>query len=133
MAYWLIKGDPGDYGFDDLVRDRRTVWDGVTSAPAQKNLRAMKRGDECLFYETGKVKAVVGRCRVSKGPSPDPENERLVVVGLTAGKRLTRPVTLAEVKADSRFADFALVRIGRLSVMPVPAPLWKRLLSMAGE
>lgn len=132
MAYWLVKGDPGDYGFEDLVRDRRTTWDGVTSAPAQKSLRAMKRGDECLFYETGKVKAVVGRCRVAKGPSPDPENERLVVVDLAAGERLPRPVTLAEVKADPRFRDFALVRIGRLSVMPVPAPLWRRLLSMAG-
>jgi len=133
MAFWLVKGDPDDYGFDDLVRDRRTTWDGVASAPAQKNLRAMKRGDECLFYETGKVKSVVGRCKVAKGPSPDPANERLVLVDLSAGKRLARPVTLAEVKADDRFRDFALVRIGRLSVMPVPAPLWKRLLEMAGE
>jgi len=131
MAYWLVKGDPDDYGFDDLVRDRRTSWDGVTSAPAQKNLRAMKRGDECLFYETGKVKSVVGRCRVAKGPSPDPADERLVVVDLSAGKRLPRPVALAEVKADSAFREFALVRIGRLSVMPVPEALWKRLLAMA--
>jgi len=131
MAHWLVKSDPDDYGFGDLERDRRTRWDGVTNALALRHLRAMRRGDRCLIYETGKVRAVVGTATVASAPVEVGDDPRLVAVDLVCGFRLARPVTLAEIKADPRFRDFALVRQGRLSVAPVPTPLWKRLLKMA--
>ncbi len=132
MAYWLLKTEPGDYSFDDLEHDRRTVWDGVANNLALKHMREMRKGDHALVYHTGKEKSVVGVARVASDPYPDPasDNPRIVVFDLAPEKRLARPVPLAEVKADPRFADFALVRISRLSVMPVSAALWKRLLAM---
>ncbi len=133
MARWLVKSDPDSYAFADLVRERRTVWDGVANAAALGHLRAMRRGDDCLIYETGKVKAVVGRAKVaatSLAAGADPRSPR---VELAAGPPLARPVSLAEIKSDPAFADFALVKIGRLSVMPVSEPLWQRLLALAAS
>jgi predicted RNA-binding protein with PUA-like domain len=127
---WLVKADPEDYGFAHLVKDGRTTWNGVSNPVALKNIRAMKAGDEVLVYETGKVKAIVGTARVAGAPRPDPEDGKLAVVDLEAGPAVGRPVTLAEVKADPAFADFALVRQGRLSVMPVDDATWKRLAGM---
>ncbi len=130
--YWLLKTEPGDYSFDDLERDRRTTWDGVANNLALKHMREVRKGDRALVYHTGKEKSVVGVARIASDPYPDPDadNPRIVVFDLEPDARLGRPVPLAEIKADPRFADFALVRISRLSVMPVPAALWKRLLSM---
>ncbi len=130
--YWLLKSEPGDYSFDDLERDRRTTWDGVANNLALKHMREVRKGDRALVYHTGKEKSVVGIARIASDPYPDPgaDNPRIVVFDLEPDARLGRPVPLAEIKADPRFADFALVRISRLSVMPVPAALWKRLLSM---
>lgn len=133
MARWLVKSDPDDYAFADLVRDRRTRWDGVTNAAALGHLRAMRRGDDCLVYETGAVKAIVGRARVASNPVADRADPKLVSVALAAGAPLPRPVPLAAVKADPAFAGWELVRISRLSVMPVPEPLWRRILRMAEE
>ncbi len=129
---WLLKTEPGDYSFDDLERDRRTTWDGVANNLALKHMREVRKGDRALVYHTGKEKSVVGVARIASDPYPDPDadNPRIVVFDLEPDARLGRPVPLAEIKADPRFADFALVRISRLSVMPVPAALWKRLLSM---
>jgi len=134
MARWLIKSDPDDYSFSDLAREKRTRWNGVRNALALRHLGAMKRGDELLVYESGKVKAVVGRARVARAPYPDPEagDERLLVVDLAAGAALAAPVTLSAIRSDPAFAEFGLVRISRLSVMPVPDPLWDRILEMAG-
>lgn len=134
MAHWLVKTEPSTYSFDDLVRQGRAVWDGVANVVALKNLRAMAPGDEVLVYHTGDVKAAVGLARVVSAPYPDPKagDPKLVVVDLEPVRPLARAVTLAEVKADPAFADFALVRQGRLSVMPVPPALWKRLLGLAG-
>ncbi|HXE57189.1 MAG TPA: EVE domain-containing protein [Gemmatimonadales bacterium] len=134
-SHWILKSDPDTYAFDDLARDRRTVWDGVSNNLALKHLRAMRRGDEALIYHSGDDKALVGRARIVSDPYPDPKagDAKRVVVDVEAAGGLARPVTLAEIKADPAFADLGLVRMPRLSVIPVPAPQWKRLLALAGE
>jgi len=130
---WLLKTDPDTYSFADLAKEGTACWDGVKNALALRHLRAMAAGDRVLVYETGSVKAVVGTASVAKGSYPDPKSKdpRLVVVDLQAGKPLRRPVTLAAVRADPGLADLGLVRMGRLSVMPVTEAQWARLL--AGE
>ena len=132
MSRWLLKTEPSTYAFADLVRDGRTTWDGVSNPVALGHLRAMKKGDEALVYHTGDEKAAVGIARVASDPYPDPKQKdpRLVVVDLEPVRALPRPVTLKAVKADPRFADFALVRISRLSVMPVTDAQWKALLAL---
>lgn len=135
MAYWLVKADPDSYGYANLERDGTTRWDGVSNPLALKHMRAVAKGDAVLVYHTGAEKCVTGLARAASGPYPDPEDPsgRLVVFDLSAQRRLKQPVLLAAVKADPRFAEFPLVRMPRLSVMPVPPPLWKRLLDLAGE
>lgn len=132
MNYWLVKTEPDCYAYADLVRDRRTVWDGVSNAWALSFLRQMKKGDRVFVYHTGKEKQIVGIAEVVKEPYPDPsaEDEKLVVVDLKAVKALPRPVTLAEIKKDKRFADFELVKFSRLSVMPVTPERWRALLEL---
>jgi len=132
--YWIVKTEPSAYSFDDLEKEKRTVWDGVKNAVALKNIRAMKKGDSVMVYHTGGEKQIIGLAKVVSDPYPDPkeDNAALVVVDLEVGKRLKRPVTLAEVKADPDFKDLALVRQGRLSVLPVEERLWKKLLGMGG-
>ncbi len=134
MAYWLLKTEPGTYSFDDLVRDKKTTWNGVSNAAALKNMRAMATGDDLLIYHTGDEKQVVGTARVTKAAYPDPaeKDERLVVIDLKPGKRLAKPVTLATIKADKRFAGWDLIRIGRLSVVPTTAPQFEAILELAG-
>jgi predicted RNA-binding protein with PUA-like domain len=132
--HWLLKTEPSTYSYADLERDKKAVWDGVSNALALKHLRSMKRGDLAFIYHTGDEKQIVGIAEVTSDAYPDPkENEaRLVVVDLKPRERLKRPVTLAEVKALSEFRDFELVRMGRLSVMPVTEERWKKLMKMAG-
>ena len=126
---WLVKEEPENYNFDQFLADGSTVWSGVRNPVAQKNLRAMQKGDRVFFYHTGKEKAIVGTARVAVPAYPDPnaQSGNLVVVELVPDAKLTRPVTLAEIKASGRFADFALVRIPRLSVMPVTEAQWKAI------
>jgi predicted RNA-binding protein with PUA-like domain len=133
--YWILKTDADTYAFDHLVRERRAVWDGVSNALALKHIRSMAAGDQVFIYHSGDEKAVVGLARVVSDPYPDPKTEdpRLYVVDIEAGDRLARPVTLAEIKADPAFAELGLVRMSRLSVIPVPAEQWKRLLKMASR
>jgi predicted RNA-binding protein with PUA-like domain len=123
---WLVKEEPEHYNFDQFLADGSTVWSGVRNPVAQKNLRAMQKGDRVFFYHTGKEKAIVGTARVAVPAYPDPDEHtgNLVVVELVPDTKLKRPVTLAEIKASGRFADFALVRIPRLSVMPVTEAQW---------
>ena len=127
---WLLKTEPSAYSYDDLEREGRAVWDGVTNPVALKNLRAMKAGDEAFVYHTGDAKAVVGRARVARAAYADPKkgDARLVVVDLEPQGRLKVPVTLAEMKAMPAFADSPLVRQGRLSVVPLTPPQWKAVL-----
>lgn len=129
MAHWLLKTEPDDYSYDDLVADKRCVWDGVGNALALKHIREMKKGDIALLYHTGKEKAVVGHVQIITGPYPDPagDDDRNVVIDLKPGARLKHPVSLKRIKTDPAFADWELVRIGRLSVMPVSPAIWKRI------
>jgi predicted RNA-binding protein with PUA-like domain len=131
--YWILKTDADTYPFDQLVRERRAVWDGVSNALALKHIRSMAKGDHAFIYHSGDEKALVGLARIVSDPYPDPKNDdpRLVVVDIEAGDRLAHPVTLAAIKADPAFAELGLVRMSRLSVIPVPADQWKRLLSLA--
>jgi predicted RNA-binding protein with PUA-like domain len=131
---WLLKTEPGEYAFEDLLRDGRTQWDGVTNALALRHLRAIRPGDALLIYHTGTVRAAVGLARAVSDPYPDParKDPRFAVVDVAAVRRLPTPVPLTAIKADSRFRGFELVRLPRLSVMPVPEPLWRALLALAG-
>jgi predicted RNA-binding protein with PUA-like domain len=133
-AKWLLKSDPETYSFADLERDRETVWDGVSNNLALKHIRGMHKGDLALIYHTGKEKAVVGTAEIVSDPYPDPKRKdaRLVVVDLKVGSRLARPVTLGELKQQPLLKDFPLVRLPRLSVMPVSDAQWKAILDLAG-
>lgn len=136
MNYWLLKTEPTDYSFADLVGEPSgTVWNGVRNYAALKYLRDMARGDRAIVYHTGGERAAVGVAEVTSDPYPDPEgdDERWMVVDVRALEPLARPVTLAELRDDPAFADHPLIRQGRLSVMSLEPKLWTRLLSLAGR
>jgi predicted RNA-binding protein with PUA-like domain len=132
-GYWILKTDADTYPFDRLVSERRAVWDGVSNALALKHIRSMAKGDHAFIYHSGDEKALVGLARIVSDPYPDPKSDdpKLAVVDVEAGDWLAHPVTLAAIKADPAFAELGLVRMSRLSVVPVPADQWKRLLSLA--
>lgn len=133
MASWLFKEEPNHYSFEDLFRDKRATWNGVENNLALKHLRSVQKGDRVFYYHTGKEKAVVGVMEVVKGPYCDPagDDPRLVVVDVKPVRRLDRPVSLAEIKSNSKFADFDLVRNSRLSVMPVTDQQWSEIERMS--
>lgn len=133
MSYWILKTEPTTYGYDRLEKEKTAVWDGVANPVALKNLRAMEKGDELMIYHTGGEKSVIGTATVTREAYPDPKanDPALVVIELKVGKRLARPVTLAQIKADATFAEMALVRQGRLSVVPATPAQWKRLLALS--
>lgn len=135
MARWLFKEEPTHYNFADLERDGRTLWGGVTNALARKHLQQVQPGDIILYYHTGDEKAVVGVMEAVSGPLPDPDDSdpKAVAVEVRPVKRLKSPVPLARIKADPVFAGWELVRLPRLSVMPVSAAQWKRIEEMAKE
>jgi predicted RNA-binding protein with PUA-like domain len=129
VSNWLVKEEPDHYSYDALVRDGKTVWSGVRNPLAQKHLRSIRKGDRIFYYHTGKEKAVVAIAKAGSDAYPDPNDQegRLSVVEVVPERKLARPVTLAEIKADAAFASFALVRMSRLSVMPVSDAEWKRI------
>jgi predicted RNA-binding protein with PUA-like domain len=133
--FWLLKTEPDNYSYADLERDGMTVWDGVGNNTALMHIRTMQPGELALIYHTGDQRQAVGLAEIISAPYPDPlaGDPKLVVVDLRPLRRLRLPVTLTAVKADPEFADFALVRQGRLSVVPVTDAQWARLLRMAGE
>jgi predicted RNA-binding protein with PUA-like domain len=122
------------YPYDQLEREGHAVWDGVTNALALRHIRSMSKGDTALIYHAGAGKELVGLARISSDPYPDPKRDdpKIVVVDVTAERRLPNRVSLAEIKSDSRFAELGLVRMSRLSVIPVPPDQWKSLLQMGG-
>jgi predicted RNA-binding protein with PUA-like domain len=130
---FLFKEEPDHYGYDQLVKDGRTAWSGVRNPVAQRHLRSVRKGDRIFYYHTGKEKAVVAIAKAAGVAYPDPADKtgKLYAVDIVPVKKLKRPVTLAEIKADKAFAGFELVRIPRLSVMPVPDALWARIEDMA--
>jgi predicted RNA-binding protein with PUA-like domain len=132
---WLMKEEPSNYSYDELARDGRTAWTGVRNPLAQKHLRSIREGDRIFFYHTGKEKAVVGIARAAGDPYPDPADKsgKLYAVDVEPVKKLAGPVTLASIKADKAFASFPLVRMARLSVMPVSDEEWKRIEGMARQ
>jgi predicted RNA-binding protein with PUA-like domain len=131
MAHWLMKSEPESYGWDDLVRDRATEWDGVRNNAARLHLKTMKAGDEAFFYHSMSDKAVVGIMRVTRGPAPDPRDADWVSVRVEPVRPLERPVTLAEIKAEPSLKDMELIRQSRLSVAPVREAEWAKVLEMA--
>jgi len=133
MRHWLFKEEPSSYDWQRLVADGRTWWDGVENALARKHLRSVSPGDSVFLYHTGKEKAVVGTMTVVAGPAlpPGSTDEDEATVEVRAGKALRRPVTLAEIKADAELAGWDLVRLPRLSVVPVTESQWRRVISLA--
>jgi predicted RNA-binding protein with PUA-like domain len=133
MARWLLKTEPDCYAWEQLVKDKKAVWDGVSNAAALKHIRSMKKGDLAFIYHTGDERAAVGVAEVVSDPYPDPKekDERLVVVNLKPKTKLPQPVTLSDIKADPAFTGWDLLRIGRLSVVPVPDAMWKRVEELA--
>jgi predicted RNA-binding protein with PUA-like domain len=131
---WILKTDADVYPFEQLERERKAVWDGVSNAVALKHIRSMLPGDPLLIYHSGQGKELVGLARVTSAPYQDPKlnDPRLTVVDIEVDRRLPKTVSLAAIKADLFFADLGLVRMSRLSVSPVPEPQWKKLLAMAG-
>jgi predicted RNA-binding protein with PUA-like domain len=131
----LLKTEPAEYAFEDLVRDGKTVWDGVTNPLALIYLRAIRKGEDLLIYHTGSVRAIVGLAKAASDPYPDPakRDPKLAVVDVAPVRLLPRPVTLEIIKANRAFRTFELVRISRLSVMPVSPAIWKAILRLAGE
>lgn len=130
MAHWLMKSEPGVYSWDDLVRDRKTEWDGVRNPTARLHLKAMKKGDECFFYHSGDERQVVGIMRVTREAAPDPKDAAWVSVEVEAVRPLT-PVTLKAIKGEPSLAKMELVRLSRLSVSPVRDEEWRKVLEMA--
>ena len=133
MPRWLVKEEPTHYAYADLERDGSTVWNGVHNALALRHLRAMRPGDEVFYYHSGDVRAVVGVARVASEPKPDPQDDRgSWMVTIEPDRPLRREIPLAELRADAALATFDLVRIGRLSVMPVSDEQWRRILAREG-
>ncbi|KAG2476954.1 MAG: EVE domain-containing protein [Nitrosopumilales archaeon] len=133
VNYWLAKQEPKSYNFSILKKDKKTVWDGVHNNLALKHINNMKKGDLVLFYHSGDEKQVVGIMEVSSKPYSNPEetNERFVVVDVKYKKELQNPVTLSEMKKQKKFKNWELLRISRLSVMPVPKEIWNLIIKMS--
>ena len=131
MNYWLVKTEPDTFSWDDLVRDKKTVWDGVRNFQARSNLKAMKKGDLTFFYHTGDEKAIVGIGKVIKEGYPEPNDKDWVAVDIAAERKLKNPVTLAQIKADKRFANMVLVKASRLSVQSVRPEEFDHILDLS--
>lgn len=134
MAYWILKSEPSVYAFERFLADGTAVWDGIANALALIHLRSMAPGDQAMIYHSNEGKALVGLATITSAAYPDPKltDPKRVVVDVRAERALPRPVTLAELKADPFFKDLGLIRQSRLSVVPVPAPMWKKLRKLAG-
>jgi predicted RNA-binding protein with PUA-like domain len=132
MSYWLVKSEPDKYSWDQLVKDKKTHWDGVRNFAARNNLRAMKKGDQVFYYHSNEGMEIVGIAQVVKEAYQDPttDDPNWVVVDLRPVKAFKRPVSLAQIKADLRLTNMALVRLGRLSVQPVTPEEWNIVLEM---
>jgi predicted RNA-binding protein with PUA-like domain len=135
MAYWLLKTEPSLYSYENLVKDKKTVWDGITNNLALQNIRTMKKGDLVFIYYSGNEKKLMGIAQLTSDPYPDPKlhNPKLVVIDLKPIEKLKRPVTLAEIKQDNRFKDFDLIKISRLSVVPVNQQQCDGLLELSNK
>lgn len=132
MAAWLFKTEPSDFAFDDLAARKMARWDGVRNPVALRHLAAAKVGDAVVLYHTGNEKRAVGLAKVVRAPYPDPSDDKFVVLDLAADRPLSEPVSLAALKAEPLFADSPLVKMGRLSVVPLTAAQLARVLKLGG-
>jgi predicted RNA-binding protein with PUA-like domain len=132
MNYWLLKTEPSDYTYDDLVRDKKTVWDGVANNAALINIRNARKGDLAFIYHTGDERQIVGIAQLISDPYSDPklDNPKMAVFDVKPVKKLKTPVTLAQIKADKKYAEFRLIKEGRLSVVSVPKEFWDDFIKM---
>jgi len=119
MNYWLVKTEPETYSWDDLVRDKKTVWDGVRNFQARNNLKAMKKGDAVFIYHSGEDKAVMGTAKIAKEAYPDPKDKDWVVVEISSERKLRKAVALSQIKSVKKLSNMVLVKSSRLSVQPV--------------
>jgi len=119
MNYWLVKTEPETFSWDDLVRDKKTVWDGVRNFQARTNLKSMKKDDTVFIYHTGEEKSIIGLAKIVKEAYPDPKDKDWVVVEILADKKLKKPVSLAQIKSTKKLSNMVLVKASRLSVQPV--------------
>ena len=135
MSYWLVKSEPDAYSWEQLEKDKQTQWTGVRNYAARGHLRAMKKGEEVLFYHSNEGLEIVGIAKVVKEAYQDPttDDDRWVAVDIKAHKKLKKPVSLEAIKKDKRLKDMALVRIGRLSCQPVTEKEWAAVMELAGE
>ena len=131
MNYWLVKSEPSVYAWDKLVKDKKTVWDGVRNYAARLHLRAMKKNDQVFFYHSNEGLCIVGIAKVVKEGYPDPSDKEWTVVDLAPLQTLKKPVSLAEMKAEKKLKDMPLIRIGRLSVMPIKKEQYDLIMRMA--
>lgn len=131
MNYWLLKTEPSTFSWDDLVRDKKAVWDGVRNFQARSNLKNIKKGDLAFFYHTGEEKAIVGIGKIIREGYPEPKDNEWVAVDIAPDKKLKKPVTLAQIKADKRLANMVLVKASRLSVQPVRAEEFDLILALS--
>ena len=127
MRHWLLKTEPGDYSYHDLEKAGLDIWDGVRNFSAQRNIGTMQPGDLAFIYHTGKEKSIIGVAEIASMPYPDPQDQKFIAMDVSPKYRLHRPITLAEIKANHEFPEWELVRLPRLSVMPVPPEHWERI------
>ena len=135
MSYWLVKSEPFKYSWNQLIKDKQTHWDGIRNYAARNNLKGMKKGDEVLFYHSNEGVEIVGIAKVVKEAYQDPSTKEAawVAVDIKPFKKLKKPVTLVQVKADTRLVNMDLVRLGRLSVQTVKEDEWKIIMELSGE
>jgi predicted RNA-binding protein with PUA-like domain len=131
MNYWLVKTEPETYSWENLVNDKKGVWDGVRNFQARSNLKAMKKGDQVFVYHTGEEKAIIGIAEVIKEGYPEPKDNAWTAVDLAPGKKLKKPITLAQIKADKKLANMVLVRASRLSVQPVKEDEFEYIIALS--
>ena len=133
MNYWLLKEEPKNYSFDILEKEKNTIWDGVKNNLALKNIKQIQKGDELFIYHSGIEKSIVGVAKVTSKPYPDPNqnDEKLLVFNIKVKKRLRRTISLKEIKSNSLFNDFILVKLPRLSVMPVSKKYWNSIIKLS--
>jgi len=133
MKYWLLKTEPSDYSFEDLLKEKKTVWDGVANNAALICVRNVRKGDKAIIYHTGDERQMVGLAEVISDPYPDPKgnNPKLAVFEIRPIARLNNPVTLAAIKAIKKYSDFPLVKEGRKSVVEVPKEYWDEFMEMS--
>ena len=133
MNYWLMKTEPDTFSWDDLIRDKKAGWDGVRNFQARTHLKNMKKGDQAFFYHTGDEKSIVGVAKVTKEHYPDPTDNDWVAVEIVAVKKLKKPVTLAQIKADKRLSNMVLVKASRLSVQPVKPEEFEMVVALSED